>query len=89
MLHFWLSNLGTITLTKLDEFSENFQRGGGVISDPKNFVADFSIINEHFLYRYTMSLSGIWVKIIFDLIREHPPCCQVSFIKPGKCPTKN
>ena len=33
-------------LTKMDQFSENFQ--GGVISDPKNFVADFSIINEHF-----------------------------------------
>ena len=25
----------------LDEFSENFQKGGGVVSDPKNFVADF------------------------------------------------
>ena len=30
----------------MDQFSEN---GGGVISDPKNFFADFSIINEHFM----------------------------------------
>ena len=32
--------------TILDEFSENFRREGGgrVISDPKNFVAVFSVI---------------------------------------------
>ena len=31
-------------MSNLDEFSENFQRGkgGGVISDPKSFVADFA-----------------------------------------------
>ena len=28
----------------MDEFSENFRRGGGVISDPKNFVAVFAVI---------------------------------------------
>ena len=26
---------------KMDEFPENFRRGGGVISDPKNFIAIF------------------------------------------------
>ena len=33
----------TLPFSNLDEFSENFQRGkgGGVISDPKSFVADF------------------------------------------------
>ena len=33
--------LGSITWSKFDEFSENFQRG--VISDPKTFVADFFV----------------------------------------------
>ena len=38
-----------IMLTKIDQFSENFQRWGrGVISGPKKIVADFSIINKHF-----------------------------------------
>ena len=42
---YWPSNQGTIVWTILDEFSENFRRGGGgVISDPNNFVADFSVI---------------------------------------------
>ena len=37
--------LGVSTCTKFDEFSENFRMGGGgVISDPKNFVAVFSKI---------------------------------------------
>ena len=32
--------LGTLVLTKTDEFSENFRRGGGgVISELKNFIA--------------------------------------------------
>ena len=38
------SLLGMIAWTKLDEFSENFRKGGGVISNPKNFVAVFSEI---------------------------------------------
>ena len=34
--------LGTFTCTKFDGFSENFRSGGGgVISDPKNYVAFF------------------------------------------------
>ena len=36
------SSLGKTTSTRFDEFLENFRRGGGVISDPKNFVAVFS-----------------------------------------------
>ena len=41
--------LGTITCTKFTEFSENFRMGGGVISDLKNYVANFSIKNGNFL----------------------------------------
>ena len=41
--------LGMFPFPKLDEFSENFQRGEGrVISDPNNCVADFIILNEQF-----------------------------------------
>ena len=42
-------HLGTITPTKFTEFSENFRMGGGVISDLKNYVANFSIKNGNFL----------------------------------------
>ena len=41
---FFKSNLGVTICTKFDEFSENFRRVGGVISDPKNFVAVFLVI---------------------------------------------
>ena len=39
----WSSSscLGMIGSLDLDEFLENFQREVGVISDPKNYVADF------------------------------------------------
>ena len=30
-------------LIRFDEFSENFRKGGGVTSDPKNFVVLFSL----------------------------------------------
>ena len=40
--------LGKAVLTKTDEFSENFQRGGG-ISDLKKFVAKFlALDNDNF-----------------------------------------
>ena len=39
-IHF-TSQLGTDGVTKTDEFSEKFQRGGGVVSNPKIYVADF------------------------------------------------
>ena len=33
----------------MDEFSENFKRGeGGSFPFQKNYVADFSVLNEHF-----------------------------------------
>ena len=37
----YMSILGASTYTKFNEFSENFRMGGGVISDPKNYVALF------------------------------------------------
>ena len=40
-VHIYKHILGSITWTKFDEFSENFLMGGGVISDPKNYVALF------------------------------------------------
>ena len=33
--------LGTFGFAKVDVFLENFRRGGGVISDPKKYIADF------------------------------------------------
>ena len=42
------SNLGTILWPILDEFLENFRRGGGVISDPKKFVAKFLAFESPF-----------------------------------------
>ena len=36
-----ISELGTGQATKTDEFSESIQRGGGVIFNPKIYVADF------------------------------------------------
>ena len=35
--------LGTLLVEEMDEFSEKLRRGGegGVISDPKKFIADF------------------------------------------------
>ena len=35
------SRLGTDGPTKMDEFLEKSQGGGGIISNPKNYVADF------------------------------------------------
>ena len=35
------SALGKDGVSKTDEFSEKFQKGGGVISNPKIYVADF------------------------------------------------
>ena len=40
---------GTGCPTKTDEFSEKFQRGGGVISNPKIYIADFGPLNRAFL----------------------------------------
>ena len=33
--------LGKPVVSEIDEFPENFRRGGGVISDPKKFVEKF------------------------------------------------
>ena len=35
--------------TKTDEFPENFRKGGGVISDPKNFIAIFFALEKAIL----------------------------------------
>ena len=39
--HTWCWHLGVTGSAKMDVFLENFRRGGGVISDPKNYIADF------------------------------------------------
>ena len=41
-------SLGTGDGTKMDEFSEHFQRGAGVIFNPKIFIADFGPKNRAF-----------------------------------------
>ena len=43
------SGLGTGHATNTDEFSEKFQRGEGVIFNPKNSVADFGKFKQGFL----------------------------------------
>ena len=40
LIFFWKKPLGKPTDTKTDEFLEKFQTGGGVISNPKIFVAN-------------------------------------------------
>ena len=35
-------------VSKTDEFSEKFQKGGGVIFNPKNYIADFGHLNRAF-----------------------------------------
>ena len=40
--------LGTNGNTKTDVFSEKFQKGGGVISNPKIYIADFGLLNRAF-----------------------------------------
>ena len=44
-----ITHLGKPPPTKTYEFSEKFQRGGGVISNPKIFVANFGLLNRVFL----------------------------------------
>ena len=41
--------LGKPPPTKTYEFSEKFRRGGGVISNPKIFIANFGLLNRVFL----------------------------------------
>ena len=50
--------IGDNWIKNLDEFLENFQRGGGggVISDPKTFIADLSVLNVFLQY----VLSCLW-----------------------------
>ena len=42
-LRFDMLYLGTYGFPNMDVFLEKFRRGGGVISDPKNYVADFLV----------------------------------------------
>ena len=41
-------DLGTTGNSKTDVFSEKFQKGGGVISNPKIYIADFGLLNRAF-----------------------------------------
>ena len=44
-----MRSLGTDGVTKTDEFSEKFQReGGGIIFNPKIYIADFGPLNRAF-----------------------------------------
>ena len=42
------SGLGTGHATKTDEFSEKFQRGAGVIFNPKIYIADFGNFKQEY-----------------------------------------
>ena len=42
-------SLGTGDGTKTDEFSEHFQRGGGVIFNPKIYIVNFGNFKQGFL----------------------------------------
>ena len=41
-------SLGTGDATKTDDFLETFQRGAGVIFNPKIYAADFGTLNRAF-----------------------------------------
>ena len=41
-------NLGKDGVSKTDEFSEKFQKGRGVIFNPKIYIADFGPLNRAF-----------------------------------------
>ena len=46
----------------MDEFSENFRREGGVVSDPKNFVAIFFALETALLvmnFRKNFKIGGV------------------------------
>ena len=45
----FLSYLGKPVSTKTDEFPENFRKLGGVISDPKNYIAIFFALEKAIL----------------------------------------
>ena len=44
--------LGTPFPSKMDEFSEKFQRGGGVIFNPKIYIADFCHYRRYFGHEF-------------------------------------
>ena len=44
--------LGTDEPTKTDVFSEKFQKGGGVISNPKIYIADFCHYKRYFGHEF-------------------------------------
>ena len=57
--------LGKGGATKLDEFSEKFQGGEGVIFNPKIYVADFGNFKQGFLSMKFMQKSNIRVQGMF------------------------
>ena len=58
-------HLGRDGCTKSDEFSEKFQRGGGVIFNPKIYVVDFgnfkqAILNMKLIRKSNFSVQGMF-----------------------------
>ena len=60
--------LGTAQDTKTDEFSENFQKGGGGIFNQKNYVANVGPLDRVFWTFYEHE--GVGFKDVFPKI--HP-----------------
>ena len=52
-----LSVLGKLSPSKTDEFSEKFQRGGGVIFNPKIYVADFCHCRQYFGHEFQKKIA--------------------------------
>ena len=53
----WSPGLGTPSPSKTDEFSEKFQRGGGVIFNPKIYVADFCHYRRYFGHEFQKKIA--------------------------------
>ena len=77
-----------IGVPNLDEFSENFQRGVGVISDPTNYVSDLSrnfVANpKHYLLvmeGWLMAAGAFCISclLIFGILKRTPPSAPEGF----------
>ena len=68
--------LGMGRATKSDEFSEKFQRGRGVIFNPKIYIADFGNFKQGFLSMKLITrrvISGFRVCFFKDLVAGSLP----------------
>ena len=63
-MHMIRNFLGKGGATKSDEFSEKLQ-GGGVIFNPKIYIADFWNFNQGFLSRKLIQKSNSWFRVCF------------------------